>query len=369
MTRLLAVFHKEWLQIRRDRLSVGILLLIPVVLLALYGYVLSFDVRHIPLAILDEDHTAASRDFSDRVFKNDYFKQAVRLERAEDADALLTRGAVRAVLCIPQGYARDRAGRERVALPVWMDSADANTAMIASGYLDALAELALREEMERRQVRPPPAVRIEPRIWFNPDLVSARFLVPGLAGMLLMISATIASSLSIVREKERMTLESLAVSAVRPMELLLGKTAPYLLIGILTAGLVLAAANLLFGVRVQGSWILMGVALLLFLFAALGLGLLISSVTRTQQMAFQVAILASLLPSIILSGLIFPIRNMPPPIQVMSSLVVPRYFVEALRGIMLKGASWGGVAHDLAAMAALGLLFTGLALRRLRRLL
>jgi ABC-2 type transport system permease protein len=369
MTRFFAIFRKEVLQIRRDPLSVGILVLVPVLLLALYGYVLSFDVKHIPLGVLDEDRTPESRAFAADVVGNEYFDEARRLSRMDEADALLARGRVRAVLFLPKGFAESRARGEPVRLPVWLDAADANTASVTGGYLDALADRANREEAARSRIRPPPMVRLEPRIWFNPDLISARFLVPGLMGMLLMISATIATALSIVREKERMTIEQVAVSAVRPLELLLGKTLPYLLIGLMTAGLVLAAARVLFGVTVAGSWILLGGTTFVFLFAGLGLGLLISSLTRSQQMAFQVAILTSLLPSILLSGMVFPIRNMPLPVQALTTLVVPRYYVEALRGIMLKDASWTTVAPNLAAMAALGLLFTGLAARKLRRLL
>ena len=365
MNRFLALFRKEFLHIRRDPLSIGILLFVPVLLLALYGYALSFDVKHIPLALLDADRTPASRSLADDLFGNDYFDHAVSASRPEEADRLLARGEVRAFVHIPKGYAAEIDQGRPARLSVHMDAADANTASIAAGYLDALADRATRDLAPPGRI--PPSVRVEPRIWFNPDLVSARFLVPGLMGMLLMISATIAASLSIVREKERLTLEQIAVSAVRPHELLMGKTLPYLLIGLVTAALVLLAARMLFGVAVTGSYLLLALTVTLFLFAALALGLLISAVARTQQMAFLIAILASLLPSLILSGMIFPIANMPAPIRVITLVVVPRHFVSALRAIILKAAPIDVVLPHLLAMVGLGILFIALAARHLRR--
>ena len=196
-----------------------------------------------------------------------------------------------------------------------------------------------------------PAVLVEPRIWFNPELVSARFLVPGLIGLLLMLSAVIATSLSIVREKEQETMEQIMVSPVKPEELILGKTLPYILIGLVTMSMILLLGRVLFGVVVQGSYVLLALTSLLFLFAALGMGVLISSVTRSQQMAFQIAVIASLLPSIILSGFIFPIANFPLPIKAITLAVPPRY----------KGAAFDVVWPQLAALLALGVAFNVLA--------
>ena len=193
--------------------------------------------------------------------------------------------------------------------------------------------------------------------------------MPGLIGLLLMLSAVVATSLSIVREKERETMEQLMVSPVRPEELIMGKMLPYVVICLVTVLLVLLLGYVLFGVAVRGSFLLLALAVLLFLFAALAMGVLISSVTRSQQMAFQIAIISSLLPSIILSGLIFPIRNMPLPIQGLSLLCVPRYFVAALRGIILKATPLSALCPDFLGMLVLGLLFNLLAARATRKAL
>lgn len=372
MRRFRAIFIKEFRQISRDRLSLGMLILVPALLLTLYGYALSFDVKHIPMAVLDQDRTQESRAFLDSLFQNPYFDRRLTLTRPAEANDLLLRGKVRAVLIIPRRFAQRLSRGETVGVQVLVDGADATSATTTVGYLDALADrfthqLRLEALAQRGQPLAMPVVTLEPRVWFNPELESSHFLVPGLIAMLLMLSATIATSLSIVREKERETMEQIMVSPVRPIELLLGKTLPYVLICLATMVMILVLGYLLFGIVVQGSWWLLWGATLIFLFAALGLGMLISSVTRSQQVAFQVATLATLLPSIILSGLIFPIQTMPLPIQWLTLVVVPRHFVTVLRGVILKGATFTMLWPSLLAMVILGLVFNLLALRNTRK--
>ena len=366
MKRFWAIFKKEFRQIRRDPLSLGMLIFVPAMLLALYGYALSFDVKHLRVAVLDEDRTPASRELLDSLFQNPYFDRVGTLSRRAEADALLDREEARVVLVVPRGYARGLLRGEEVRVQALVDAADANTASAAIGYMEALADRATRaarrDALHRAGVASSlPVVTPEPRVWFNPELNSARFLIPGLIGLLLMLSAAIATSLSIVREKENETMEQMMVSPIRPEELILGKTLPYVLIGFLTMGVILLLGYLLFGVAVRGSYLLLGLTTLLFLFAAMGMGVLISSVTRSQRMAFEIALIASLLPSLILSGFIFPIRNMPWPIQALTTVLPPRYFVAALRGVVLKDAPFSAVALDLAALVALGMLFNVLA--------
>jgi ABC-2 type transport system permease protein len=253
-----------------------------------------------------------------------------------------------------------------------VDGADANTASAVIGYLEIMGERATRQAtagaLARAGLVPRrPAVVPEPRVWFNPELTSAKFLVPGLIGVLLMLSAVVATSLSIVREKERGTMEQMMVSPMRPEELILGKTLPYVLICLVTMLMVLILGYTLFGVAIQGSWMLLAVATLIFLFAALGMGVLVSALTNSQQLAFQMAVIASLLPSLLLSGFIFPIQNMPAAIQAVTLVVVPRYFVASLRAIILKGAPFSALWPNLAAMLALGLVFNLLAAMRTRK--
>lgn len=374
MRRFLAILKKEFRQIRRDPLSLGLLIFVPAMLLALYGYALSFDVKHIRVAVLDHDGTQESRSLQDSLFQNPYFDRVATLTRPDEADEVLNHGRARAVLVIPRGYARHLAGGETVSLQVLVDACDANTATATIGYFDALADRLSRRV--RLDLRGPgggpirvPIVVLEPRIWFNPELTSAKFLVPGLIGLLLMLSAVVATSVSIVREKERETMEQIMVSPIRPEELIMGKILPYVLIGLLTMAMVLLLGYWLFGVAIRGSLLLLSLTTFLFLFAALGMGVLISTITRSQQMAFQIAVLSSMLPAIILSGFIFPIQNMPLVIQGISTLIIPRYFVAALRGIILKDAGLAAIWPHLLGMLILGILFNILAASRTRKAL
>ena len=368
MIRLWAIFKKEVLQIRRDPLSLGLLVAVPALLLLLYGYALSFDVKHIRVAVLDEDQSQESRFLLDSLFKNPYFDRAGTLSARSEIDGWLMRGRAVVVLVIPVDFNKKIAHGASARLQALIDGSDATTANVAIGYLDALGERVSYQLYARAPGGAgSPPVLIEPRIWFNPELQSAHFLVPGLMGMLLMISAVIATSLSIVREKERETIEQINVSAVRPEELIIGKILPYLLICLVTTVTVLGIGWLAFGVAVRGSLLLLAFAVFVFLFAALGMGLLISTATKSQQEAFQIAIIATLLPSLILSGLIFPLNSMPAPIQGISMLVLPRYFVAAMRGIILKDASLAMIWPQLAAMAVMGVVFNLLAARLMKR--
>jgi ABC-2 type transport system permease protein len=348
LRRFWAILKKEFRQIRRDPLSLGLLVFIPAMLLALYGYALSFDVKHIRVAVLDYNHTPESRALQDSLFQNPYFDRVAILTRPDEANKLLDHGQARAVLVIPRDYARSLARGDTISLQVLVDASDANSAATTIGYFDALADRLSRRIRftllsQPGGSPPPPSVVLEPRIWFNPELASAKFLVPGLIGLLLMLSGVVATSVSIVREKERETMEQIRVS-------------PILLLG-----------YILFGVEIRGSLWLLSLTTCLFLFAALGMGVLISTITRSQQMAFQIAVLSSMLPAIILSGFIFPIQNMPLVIQCLTYLVIPRYFVAALRGIILKDAGLGTIWPHLLGMLVLGILFNLLAAARTRK--
>lgn len=381
MSCLRAIFVKEVRQIRRDILSLGLLIFVPAFLLMLYGYALSFDVKHIRVAVLDENQTQVSRQLLDGLFQNPYFERVGTLLSRVEADEWLKRGKARIVLIIPHDFSQWLARGQKATVQALIDGADATAANVAVGYLDALAErITVQLDVQapiKEAVLPasslavadsPPrriggSLRLEPRIWFNPDLQSAHFLIPGLMGMLLMISAVIATSLSIVREKERETIEQINISSVRPIELILGKILPYLIICFFTTFTVLGVGYFVFGVAIRGSPLLLAAAVLIFLFAALGMGLLISAATKSQQEAFQIATITTLLPSIVLSGLIFPIASMPLPIQGISFLVLPRYFVYVMRAVILKDASFSIIWPHLGTMIVIGLIFNLLAVR------
>lgn len=277
--------------------------------------------------------------------------------------------AIRAALVIPSGYARDLTRGERVPVQVVLNGDNANTATTVMGYVNAVieAESARRVAAASGGARVPVPILVEPRIWYNPQLRSALFLVPGLIAYIAMITAVISTSLSIVREKERGTIEQIRMAPLNAVSFIVGKTLPYLLISLVAELAIVGVAMWLFDLPMRGSWGVLLLALTLYLVGALGLGLLISSIADSQQVAFQVAMIASLLPTLLLSGFIFPIASMPLPLQNVSRIVPARYFIVALRGIMLKGSSLATIQGQLVALTVYATVVIGLASIRLRR--
>jgi ABC-2 type transport system permease protein len=371
VNRLRAVVLKEVRQVRRDPFSLMMLIALPAFMLVLYGFALNFDVRHVRLAVQDRDRSAASRELVASFTHSTYFDLVATPAPGEDLEALLEHRAAWAVLVIPEGYGRDLAAGRAAPVQLLLDGADSTTAQTVLGYARALvseqnASLALELLARHGQRRAPPLV-LEPRILFNPELESTKFLVPGLIGFLLMLTAVLSTALSVVREKERGTMEQLRVAPLRTWELILGKTVPYLGISLLATLIILLAARVLFGVEIRGPYLDLGVAVLLYLFGALGFGLLISTIANTQALAFQAGLIASMLPAILLSGFIFQIRIMPEWLQAVTYLVPARYFLVILRGIILKGEGLATYWPQVGALVLYGAATVALASMRLAR--
>lgn len=371
MKRLAAVVVKELRQIGRDPFSLIMLIGLPAFMLVLYGFALNFDVRHVRLGVQDRDRSARSRDLVASFTHSTYFDLVATPRPGDDLEQLLERRTAKAVLVIPEGYGRDLAAGRPVALQLLLDGADSTTATTILGYARALvAETNARlveAVFSRGGRRPTPPLDLEPRVLYNPELKSTQFLVPGLIGFLLMLTAVLSTALSVVREKERGTMEQLRVAPLRTWELIVGKTLPYLGISLLATVIILAAARVLFGVAIRGPHLDLLVATLLYLFGALGFGLLISSIADTQTLAFQAGLISSLLPSILLSGFIFQIRIMPEWLQAVTYLVPARYFLVILRGVILKGEGLGPYWHQVLALVVYGLAVVSLASARLAR--
>ncbi len=371
MRRIWAVTRKELTQIRRDPLSLLILIGLPTLLLVLYGFALNFDVRHVRLAVQDNDKSAASRDLVAALVNSTYFDVVATPVLGEDLARYTEERIAKAVLVIPEGFGRDLAAGRGADLQVLLDGADALTATTVLGYAGALVAeqnvRLVRRTFDRLGRRLEAGVAYEPRIWYNPELTSTRFLLPGLIGMILMLTAVMATALSIVRESERGTMEQLRVAPVREVEIILGKTTPYLAISFLATAIVLLAARLLFGVTVAGSYVDLAIVTLIYLLGALGIGLLISTVANTQAFAFQVGLLVSLLPAMLLSGFIFQIRSMPAALRAVTCLVPSRYYLVVLRGVILKGAPLSTYWEQMALLALFALVTLGLATLRLAR--
>lgn len=367
MTTALAVGRKELRQIRRDRRTLLILAFVPVFFLLLYGYALNFDIRHIALAVEDRDGSPESRSVVSAFVNSGYFDLAAAVYSPAEAEALLDRNEARAVLVIPEGFGRRLHRGDTAPLQVLISGDNANTATTVMGYTASILRGVSSSIVADSHVNPAPSITVEPRIWYNPELRSTLFLVPGLIAYIAMITAVASTALSIVREKEVGTMEQVQMAPIGTFSFVIGKTIPYFVISLGSAVLVILASMALFGLPMRGGWAALLVALSLFLIGALATGLLISTVSETQQVAFQIALLISVLPTLLLSGFIFPIASMPPALQVITTVVPARYFLVALRGIVLKGAPLSHLVVPLGALAIYAAAMLGLASLRLAR--
>ena len=367
--QILAVTRKELRQIGRDRRSLLILLFVPAFFLVMYGYALNFDIRNIRLAVEDDDQSVASRELVSAFVRSGYFDLVAVVGHRDEVEPLLDRDEARAVLIIPARFGARTAVGEPVAVQVVINGDNANTATTVMGYVTGIvAAASARYEVEARLSSPRgPMLTLEPRVWYNPELRSALFLVPGLIGYIAMLTAVVSTALSVVREKEAGTMEQVRMSPIGPVAYVLGKTAPYFVISLASALGVVAVSMLLFDLPMRGSWVLLVGSVSLFLVGALGAGLLISTVAESQQVAFQMALLSSFLPTLMLSGFIFPITSMPAVLQAITRIVPARYFLVVLRGVLLKGVGTAVLWPELAALGAIAVVLLGLASVRLRR--
>ena len=369
MKKAMAVASKELRQILRDRRTLLILLFVPAFFLLLFGYALNFDIRNVRLAVQDQDRSTKSRELVSSFVNSGYFQLVGYVDSPSEMDRLINEGQVRAILSIPSGFDHDLSIRKAVTVQVIIDGDNANTAATVMGYSRLLIGEYNSAQMQAIPMNRQglPSISIEPRIWYNPQLRSTLFLVPGLIAYISMITAVVSTALSVVREKERGTMEQVRMAPISPLPYILGKTLPYLVISFVSAIMVILSAMLLFELPMRGSWGLLCLSIGLFLVGAQAQGLLISTIAQTQQVAFQIALLSSLLPTMILSGFIFPISSMPVVVQWITHIVPARYFLVALRAIVLKGADLTAFWQQLMALAIFATVATALASLRLRR--
>lgn len=364
--KILAVGRKEFRQIARDRRSLLVLLFVPAFFLLLYGYALNFDVQNIQLAVLDNDRTPASRDVVATFINSGYFELAGEVSSTRAYEELIDRGDARAVLVIPPRLQADLLTGRRVPVQVIVNGDNSNTATAVMGYsLRALQAASARYQIQATTRPAGPPISVESRVWYNPELRSTLFLIPGLIAYIGMISAVISTSLSVVREKERGTMEQVRMAPLGTGAFIIGKTLPYFVISLCSSVFIVLASMALFGLPMNGSWALLLLTLSLYLAGALGLGLMISTLAESQQVAFQIAVLASFLPTMMLSGFVFPIASMPAAIQAITYAVPARYFIVALRAIVLKGAHLSVFWLQLVALGLYAALMLTLASKRL----
>lgn len=364
--RLLAMARKEWLQLQRDPRSMILAFALPLLLLIFFGYAITWDVDDLSLAVVDHDGSARARSLVEAFEATGYFTVTHRPDSPRQADDLLTRGTVRAILVIPPDFTTALAAGRQAPLQLLLDGSDANTATIAMNYGEAIVgRFARNAVLEGRPAMSP--LEAEVRIWYNPTLASRNMIVPGLVAVIMSIIAALLTALTIAREWERGTMEQLASTPVSRLEVILGKLLPYVLIGAFDVVVTVVAGMILFGTPLKGSVLVLALLTLLFLVGALGLGIFISAAVKSQVLATQVAMVATYLPAVLLSGFLYDIASMPAVLRGVTYLIPARYYVTVTRGVFLKGVGlevlWvQGIF--MAAFAALGL---GLAVRAFRK--
>lgn len=362
LRRVAAVARKEFLHVGRDPRALAMGLAIPMLLLVLFGYALTLDVDSVPLVIADYDGTPASRDLIAGFTGSRYFNLLGMVYSPRDIDHALTSGAALLAIEIPAGYARDLA-RRRATVQAIVDGSDANTATFALNYAESVVRAA------GAAVTGPgghPRLDIRARLWFNPALSTRTFIVPGLIAIILSVIAALLTSLTVAREWETGTMEQLLSTPLTRTELILGKFAPYCVIGAVDALLSVVMGVGLFAVPLLGSWLSLAAVISVFLIGALGMGLWISAAARSQLVANQVALLVTFLPAFLLSGFAFDIASMPAPLRVLTHVVPARYLVALLRGIFLKGVGPELLVRDMALLTLFAGLMTILAVRACR---
>jgi ABC-2 type transport system permease protein len=369
IVRTLAVMRKEFLHIVRDRRTLAVMLLMPVIQLLLMGYAATTDIEHLHTAVLDGDKSPASRALLDAYRASNYFQIAYYVESEQELQRLVDAGEARAGLIIPSGFGRDVAAGGQAQVAFVIDGSDPGVATTVFAASQSVGQAHSMRILERRMGIDPddmPGVKVRPRVWYNPDMRSANFMVPGIIGMVLYFLTALFTAMAIVREREQGTMEQLIVTPIRPLELIVGKVVPYAFVSYVCVLEVLAIGVLWFGVPIHGSLGLLLELSGLFLLTSLGIGIFISTVAKTQQEAMLLAWL-TMLPAIFLGGFFFPIEAMPPALQVVTYVVPLRYILIVIRGILLKGVGLQILYQEVLAMVIFGLAIMLLAATRFRK--
>ena len=365
--RTRAIAKKEFTQLLRDKRLLFVLLFFPIFLLVIFGYAVNFDVKNIQIAVLDKNNTELSRTFVNSMLSSNYFQLAKLLKNDAEIKPALDKKSAQVVLVIPADFSKKiYTHKETAKIQFIIDGVNGNTATIIKNYVEGASTkfaIKLQKEIARKfGAKLSYPVLLEPIFWFNRNLQTTKFLIPGLIAMILIVTAVISVSLSLVKEKEHGTIEQINVSSINSFELLTGKSAPYITIAFLDALLILAVGYIFFDVVVKGSYLLLFISILIYLLASTSIGIFISVISETQQIAFSMATFATLLPSVILSGFIFPIESMPAIIQVLTNITPAKFFIIVLRAIILRGVGLQAFLPQLGYLILFAIFFMILAM-------
>jgi ABC-2 type transport system permease protein len=373
MQAILALIRKQFLEIRSSAQLRALTLILPLLQLILFGFAANLDVNNIPISVLDYSNSSESHRLIQSFKTSGYFTVVAYLGNYNDVDATLQKGGSKLVLVIPPDFSKKIASQQSAPLQALIDGSDGYTANIASGLASAIVASYSQKILVELQRRSGGAsIRIgnvapEPRVWYNPDLKSRRFFIPSIMGLLLLITTVIASSTSIVKEREDGTLEQLIVGPIKPWQIVVGKLTPFVITSSITLMNLLIVASLVFGITIRGNVVLFFLLTLVFLVTVLGLGLFVSTISKTQQQASFTTSFFVLPPFLFLSGYAFPIENMPTWIQPITYLVPLRYFLTILRGIFLKGVGLAELWPSLLALLACGVVIFAASFMRFRK--
>jgi ABC-2 type transport system permease protein len=369
------VVVKEFLQLRQDKKLLPVLFVGPLIMLLALGYAANLDVTDIPMLVVDQDRSHASRDLVERFTGSGYFRLVGAEDTVNAVEPWLVRNEAQVALVIAAGFGDDVAGGRIPRLQLIADGTDSNSAVVGLGYASRIVGevgASLQQMRLRRSANSVPGsggfgIDLRPRVFYNPDLLSRWFYVPAVVAMVLMLVTMIVPSMAVVREKEIGTLEQIIVTPLQPWQLILGKLTPFVVIGLLDIVLITGVARVLFGVPLRGSFLVLVLLTMLFLLSTLGCGLLVSTLVRTQQQAMMFSAFVLMVPMIYLSGLIFPIENMPALFQHVSIVIPVRYYAIILRAVFLKGSGLDVLWPEALALLVIGLTVLALAALRFRK--
>jgi len=360
LNRLRGIIKKEIIEIMRDKRTLGLLIFFPSFLLFLFGFALNYDIKNIDFAVLDYDNSAISRQLIEKFSATDFFNFKYKLYSTNSIDKLIAEEKIKLAIIVPYNFSENIKTGKPYSIEFLIDASNPLVGSVTSGYIMRILNLF---SFDNKVV--PHFLTLQEKTLYNPEMDSTKFLMPGLIGYILMIVTVIATSMSLVKEVEKYTMEQLKISKLHPLEIIIGKLIPYFVISLLTSFLILITGKVFFEINVEGSWLLLTLVIMLFAICGLSMGLFISTIAETQLIAFIIAIMMSVLPTFLLSGFVFPIENMPKLIQYVTYFIPAKYFINMLRIIILKGK---GVPYFYKDFVILSLMTLGIILVSAKRL-
>lgn len=373
MKTIIHIIKKEFLQFKRDPKMFGIILLAPIIQLIFLGYAATLDLNTVHTIFYDQDKTATSRYFIEKFTSSGFFQIDHYADNYEEVQTYVEKGKSLVAIVIPKDFEKKINRRETTQLQAIFNGSDGNSASIASGYIATIATTFSKQivkdfvDLNGRKIPTIGSITADVRVWYNPELKTRNFMVPAIVGLLVSIVTLILTSLAVVKEKEIGTLEQLIVTPIKPLQLIIGKLIPFVILGFVSVSIVIVAMNIIFSIHVRGSVVFLFFSSFLYILSTLGLGLFVSTISKTQQQAMMIAIFAVLMPMIYLSGFTFPIENMPVSIQLFSYAIPLKYFITITRGVILKGSGFAEHWIDVLALFAIGISILFLSVLRFKK--